>query len=63
MHDSVLMAESISGSSEQDNVGENNIVEVIDGRIKGKFVIPNVINLSTRILSKAEISLLSKGLK
>ena len=57
------MAESISGSSEQDNVGENNIVEVIDGRIKGKFVIPNVINLSTRILSKAEISLLSKGLK
>ena len=63
LHDSVLMAESISGSSEQDNVGENNIVEVIDGRIKGKFVIPNVINLSTRILSKAEISLLSKGLK
>ena len=53
------MPESISGSSEEDNVGENNI----DGQIKGKFVIPNVINLSTRILSKAEISLLSKGLK
>ena len=67
------MAESISGRSEQDNIGENNIAEdnigenniaeVIDGRIKGKFVSPNVINLSTRILSKAEISLLSKGLK
>ena len=31
--------------------------------VKGKFVSPNVTNLSTRILSKAEISLLSKGLK
>ena len=50
-------------NSEQDNIGENNIAEVIDGRLKGKFVSPNVINLSTRILSKAEISLLSKGLK
>ena len=63
LHDSVQIAESISGSSEQDNIGENNIAEVIDGRLKGKFVSPNVINLSTRILSKAEISLLSKGLK
>ena len=32
-------------------------------RLKGKFVSPNDINLSTRILSNAEISLLSKGLK
>ena len=63
LHDSVQIAESISGSCEQDNIGENNIAEVIDGRLKGKFVSPNVINLSTRILSKAEISLLSKGLK
>ena len=63
LRDSVQIAESISGSSEQDNIGENNIAEVIDGRLKGKFVSPNVINLSTRILSKAEISLLSKGLK
>ena len=39
------------------------IAEVIDGRLKGKFVSPNIINLSTRILSNAEISLLSKGLK
>ena len=36
---------------------------VIDGRLKSKIVSPNIINLSTRILSKAEISLLSKGLK
>ena len=63
LRDSVQIAESISGSSEQDNIGENNIAEVIDGRLKGKFVSPSAINLSTRILFKAEISLLSKGLK
>ena len=34
-----------------------------DGRCEGKFVIPNVINLFKRHLSKDEISLLSKGLK
>ena len=44
-------------------MGEKNIAEVIDGWLKGKFLSPNVINLSTRILSKAEISFLSKGLK
>ena len=63
LQDSVLIAENISDSSDQDNIGENNIAEVIDGRLKGKFVGPNVINLFTRILSKAEISLLSKDLK
>ena len=63
LHDSVQIAESIIDSSEHDNIGENNITEVIDGRLKGKFVNPHDINLSTRILSKAEISLLSKGLK
>ena len=62
-HDSVEIAESISGNSEEDNMGENNIAEVIDGLLKGKFVSPDVINLSTRNLSKADISLLSKGLK
>ena len=61
--DSVYIAENISDSSEQGNIEENNIAEVIDGWLKGKFVSPNVINLSTRILSKAEIYLLSKGLK
>ena len=63
LHNSAQVAESISSTSEQDNIGENNIVEVIDGRLKGKFVSSNVINLSTRILSKVEISFLSKGLK
>ena len=63
LHNSVWVAKSISGSSEQDNIRENSIAEVIDGWLKGKFLSPNVINLSTRILSKAEISLLSKDLK
>ena len=63
LHDSVQIAESISGSGEQGNIGENNIAEVIDGRLKGKFVSPNVIDLSTRILPKAKISLLAKGSK
>ena len=63
MQDSVQIAENISDSSEQENTGENIIAVVIDGRLKGKIVSTNLINLSTRILSKAEISLLSKGLK
>ena len=63
LQDSVQVSENISDNSEQDNLGENNIAGVIDGRLKGKFVSPNFINLSTRILSKAEISLLSKSLK
>ena len=56
--DSVYIAENTSDSSEQGNIEENNIAEVIDGWLKGKFVSPNVINLSTRILSKAEIYLI-----
>ena len=63
LQDSVQIAENISYSSEQDNIGENNIAEVINGQLKGKFVSPNVINLPTRILSIAEFSLLSKCLK
>ena len=63
LQDRVRIGENISDSSEQDNIGESNIAELIDGRLKGKFVSPNVINVSTRILSKAEISLLSKSLK
>ena len=63
LQDRVRIAENISDSIEKDNIGESNIVEVIDGRLKGKFVSPNFINFSTRILFKAEVSLLSKGLK
>ena len=51
LQDSVQISENISDSSEQDNIGGNNIAEVIDGRLKGKSVSQNVTNLSTRILS------------
>ena len=37
--------------------------EKSNGRFVGKFVSDNVVNLSSRKLSRAEISLLSKGLK
>ena len=42
---------------------DNNSCTMHGGRYEGKFVSPNVINLSKRNLSDAEISLLSKGLK
>ena len=41
---------------------QGNEAETCDGRLKGKFVSENVINLSKRDLSENEISLLSKGL-
>ena len=41
----------------------SNVATLLDSRYEGKFVNPNVINLSKRHLSKDEISLLSKGLK
>ena len=40
-----------------------NVGTLLDGRYQGKFVSPNVVNLSSRILNKAEVSLLSKGLQ
>ena len=42
---------------------EGNGVFTLNGRIGGKFVSKNVVNLSKRKLAKPEISLLSKGLK
>ena len=54
-----------SSSSKVDNVlNESENVAMFRGnRLEGKFVGKNVINLSRRNLSSAEISLLSKGLK
>ena len=40
-----------------------NAATLLDGRYQGKFVSPNVVNLSSHILNKAEVSLLSKGLQ
>ena len=42
---------------------EGNDVFTLNGRIKGKFVRKNVVNLFKWKLTKEEISLLSKGLK
>ena len=61
----VLDKQSLAGC---DNSGshlneESNKVFTLNGRIRGKFVIKNVVNLSKRKLAKAEISLLAKGLK
>ena len=41
----------------------SKVATLLDGRYEGKFVSPNVINLSKRYLTQDEISLLSKGLK
>ena len=38
-------------------------IDPITNRIKGKFISQNVVNLSSREMSEAEVSLLSKGLK
>ena len=53
-------------TEEQNSQGEPDykIAEVTsNGRLKGFFVSEHVVNLSNRKLSKAEVSLLSKGLK
>ena len=42
---------------------KGNDLFTFNGRIKGKFVSKNVVNLPKRKLTKAEVSLLSKGLK
>ena len=42
-----------------DNI--NNVATYKGERLEGKFVSSNIINLSRRNLSEAEISLLSKG--
>ena len=46
-----------------DNGNSNNIAKQKEERLESKFASSNVINLSRRNLSEAEISLLSKGLK
>ena len=59
---------SIAGNTpdieeKHDNGNINNIATYKGERLEGKFVSSNVINLSRRNLSEAEISPLSKGLK
>ena len=65
-------AENEIGISEENspssNVGKvpnesENVAMFRENRLEGKFVSKNVINLSRRNLSSAEVSLLSKGLR
>ena len=58
----VSPALQVEEKSVGDTISETSANRV-DGRFEGKFVSPNVVNLSDRKLTKAEISLLSKGLK
>ena len=46
-----------------DNGNSNNIAKQKEEKLESKFASSNVINLSRRNLSEAEISLLSKCLK
>ena len=57
------MAESNEGDAEHSIVPSvTNASSVEDGRLVGKFVSDNVVNISSKDLSESEISLLSKGL-
>ena len=67
----VSCVSNFSGVSQQDYSGHSsnldfnktNSTTLVNERLKGKFVSPNVVNLSRRNLTNDEISLLSKGLK
>ena len=59
-YEKVLDKQNLTGC---DRSGSHLNEDTLNGRIKGKFVSENVVNLSKQKLTKAEISLLSKGLK
>ena len=62
---------NLSGVSQQDyfghssnhDINKTNSATLVNETLKGKFVSPNVVNVSRRNLTNDEISLLSKGLK
>ena len=59
----VLNKQSLAGCDHSESHLNEEGNDTLNGQIKGKFVSENVVNLSKRKLTKAEISLLSKGLK
>ena len=60
----ISSAENTTDIEEKHDNGNNNNIATFNGeRLEGKFVSGNVINLSRRNLSEAEMYLLSKGLK
>ena len=61
----VLDKRNVTGCDHSENhlSEEGNDLFTLNRRIKSKFLGKNVVNLSKRKLTKAEVSLLSKGLK
>ena len=56
--------QSLTGCNHSEShLSEEDSVFTLDGRINGKFVSKNVVYLSKRKLTKAKISLMSKGFK
>ena len=55
--------QNVTGCDHSENYlsEKGNDLCTLNGRIKDKFVSKNVVNLSKRTLTKAEVSLLSKG--
>ena len=51
------------GHSSNHGLNKTNAATLVNEKLKGKFVSPNVVNLSRRNLTNNEISVLSKGLK
>ena len=69
--DNISYISNLSGESQQDCFGHSfnhglnktNFATLVNERYKGKFISPNVVNLSRRNLTSNKISLLSNGLK
>ena len=59
----VIEDSMIENVDDSNNTRESTACEINNDRYVGKFVSSNVVNISKRVLSQAEISLLSKGLK
>ena len=58
-----MSQQDYSGHSSNHDFNETYSATLVNERLKGKFVSPNVVNLSRRNSTNSEISLLSKGLK
>ena len=60
-----IFTEEIKVQEREQQADDEKMEKVLneDGRVMGRFVCGNVVNLSRRIVSYEEISLLSKGLR
>ena len=62
-HDEKVLDKQSLGYYRSESHSNEEGNDTLNRRIKGKFVSENVVSLSKRKLTNAEISLLSKGLK